>query len=242
MPELSAVIDSVAVDSLYPGGTPRTLSSHLFTSSINVKDFGAVGDGVTDDHAAIQAAINEALRLQGIATEGNFRVLIPPGVYVVSAPLRVFVHIPGDGSFRYVTVAIEGEAMGYAGGVKTELLFQNPNLPGIIIQKGRNIKLARFSIRGVANSLALPSYANLLADSVSPWWNTGGARDNFNSPHAGIVLDPFEATFPTGTDRYPGLESYYTSPSGGGTTGLIIDDEALRLHLVDDEACLSPPP
>lgn len=46
----------------------------------NVKDFGAVGDGVTDDTAAVQAAIDEICDAQGI-------LLFPPGTYALSAPL-----------------------------------------------------------------------------------------------------------------------------------------------------------
>ena len=46
----------------------------------NVKDFGAVGDGVTDDTAALQAAIDEICDAQGI-------LLFPPGTYALSASL-----------------------------------------------------------------------------------------------------------------------------------------------------------
>src|SRR5512138_2474280 len=45
---------------------------------VSVKDFGAVGDGVTDDTAAIQAA------LDAIAARGGGTVLLPAGVFIVS--------------------------------------------------------------------------------------------------------------------------------------------------------------
>ncbi|MGH2544207.1 MAG: glycosyl hydrolase family 28-related protein, partial [Ardenticatenaceae bacterium] len=44
----------------------------------NVKDFGAVGDGVTDDRVAIQAAIDDAV------TNDKGGVLFPSGTYRVS--------------------------------------------------------------------------------------------------------------------------------------------------------------
>ncbi len=53
---------------------------------INVKDFGATGDGVTDDYDSIQAAINH---VYSISVSGGV-VFFPPGIYMLSAPLNVY--------------------------------------------------------------------------------------------------------------------------------------------------------
>lgn len=58
------------------GAVERTVRDKL-RESVSVKDFGAVGDGTTDDTAAIQAAIDSLP-----ATGGS--VYVPPGVYMVS--------------------------------------------------------------------------------------------------------------------------------------------------------------
>lgn len=56
----------------------------------NVKDFGAAGDGSTDDTAAINAAITAGSRCgQGCDSSTTTPALIyfPPGTYSISAPL-----------------------------------------------------------------------------------------------------------------------------------------------------------
>lgn len=70
------------------GTTPRTIGNH-FGDALNVKDCGAVGDGVTDDTAAIQLAVNNA-----------FNVFVPAGTYKITGDgiqLRTNSRIYGTG-------------------------------------------------------------------------------------------------------------------------------------------------
>lgn len=67
---------------------------------INVIDYGAVGDGVTDDTAAIQAAFDAADA--GMETGNDVTVIAPFGEYLVSAPLTVSSGLDmGQATFRY---------------------------------------------------------------------------------------------------------------------------------------------
>ena len=73
-----------ATDTLYA----RTLEDR-FRDIINVKDFGAIGDGVTDDTAAIQAALNASNNVEP--------VLIPKGNYVLTSTLTAFCPVIFNG-------------------------------------------------------------------------------------------------------------------------------------------------
>lgn len=59
-------------------GTDYNLENYLQNRYVvSVKDFGAIGDGVTDDTAAIQSAINTAWSTQS-------KLFVPSGVYLVT--------------------------------------------------------------------------------------------------------------------------------------------------------------
>lgn len=72
----------------------------------NVKARGAVGDGVTDDTTAVQAAITAAFNVPGGI------VIVPPGTYKISSPLTT----PSDtaGAIRILGM---GRPKGFTGGV-----------------------------------------------------------------------------------------------------------------------------
>lgn len=75
------------------GGTTPTVTTPYF----NVKDYGAVGDGTTDDTSAIQSAINAA------NTAGGGTVLFPAGTYLISSALTIYSKIDFVGMGRLVS-------------------------------------------------------------------------------------------------------------------------------------------
>ena len=74
----------------------------------NVLDFGAKGDGVTDDAAAINAAFQAAL-----TTGDNGEVLFPIGTYLVKSPITI---IDRPGMSGQINIKIKG--LGPAGNAK----------------------------------------------------------------------------------------------------------------------------
>ena len=89
------------------GALTRTVDSKL-KDMVSVKDFGAKGDGVTNDTAAIQAALDSVpngassyapSKVSGGA--GRVSLFFPPGDYIVTAPLdmsqRDYVRLVADG-------------------------------------------------------------------------------------------------------------------------------------------------
>ena len=72
-------------------------------AAVNVKDFGAVGDGVTDDTAAIQAALDYAGSASSSSESLGASVYCPEGTYLTgSLTIPGRIRIYGDGP--YVTV------------------------------------------------------------------------------------------------------------------------------------------
>ena len=88
----------------------RTLKDR-FADTVNVKDFGAVGDGVTDDTAAIQAAID---------SNSGKTIYFPSGIYKFTQQLRI----------KRDNTCLIGSARN-----STQLwYFTNTNQPAILVQ------------------------------------------------------------------------------------------------------------
>ena len=75
----------------------RTLQKKL-DDFANVKDFGAVGDGQTDDTAAINRAIANLVTVETTGKQKR-RLYFPGGTYIVTGPILLypFTNLVGDG-------------------------------------------------------------------------------------------------------------------------------------------------
>ena len=69
----------------FTGGVAETVSAKL-AQTVSVKDFGAVGDGVTDDTLAIQAAVSAANQIYSKS------VFFPAGKYIVNNTINLTIN------------------------------------------------------------------------------------------------------------------------------------------------------
>jgi len=78
---------------LAAGAVGRTVHDK-FTEMVSVKDFGAVGDGVTDDTAAIQAAVTFGMLSQnngtGFGSNNGRTIFFPIGKYRISNAISIY--------------------------------------------------------------------------------------------------------------------------------------------------------
>lgn len=78
---------------IIPDSAPGTGRWERVYQSLDIKKFGAKGDGVTDDTAEIQAALDFA------NTSGGFRIGVPGGTYICTSAINIYkkTHLVGVG-------------------------------------------------------------------------------------------------------------------------------------------------
>jgi Pectate lyase superfamily protein len=134
-----------------------------------VTAFGAVGDGKTDDTAAIQKALNAAGLTGGVA-------LLPAGNFLVKGHLVVHANVALEGVFRAPTARSQGFgttilAVGGRGNANGEpLFFLKPNaaIKGLTVfypeQDAKNPTAYPWCVRGQGDNIAV-----LDVLLVNPW-------------------------------------------------------------------------
>ena len=102
--------------------------------SVSVKDFGAVGDGVTDDTAAIQAALT-----------ANTNVFIPAGTYKITAAIS----LDGLNYRELVGSSRDGVTLNYTGDNYAFVINSSDTVNGVVIC----LKFENLHIVGTSSAL-----------------------------------------------------------------------------------------
>jgi len=110
------------------GSVSRTVQAKL-RETVSVKDFGAVGDGTTNDTAAIQAAIDY------LQNGAGGKLIFPNGAYYITSSLTVGNSAAGIGHNTLAPVSLEGtgpvSGVGYASPSNCAIIKSNVAGPAI---------------------------------------------------------------------------------------------------------------
>ena len=180
---------------------------------INALDYGVVGDGIADDYAALQAALNA-----GVANKKP--VMLPSGRYKISNSL-IIGSWNGTAWSGFASTSLIGDLYAYATALSTVIEPTFNDKPALIIQNARGVTVENISFIG-QNTISAAIYANYTLMMTEANFVTGGARDSRYSPYAGICIDPFGTSVPA-DGGYPGLTAYYTT-GAQGSSKVIIDN------------------
>lgn len=167
------------------------------SGALNVKSFGAIGNGVHDDTAAIQTALNIAnLRGGGV-------VYLPAGTYKLSSALTLYSNITmyGDGVALSVLQQTSTSAHGLVGSNLELVTLQDFTVDGPATGTGVGIRLT-------GTVVIYSFYINMTRVMVK----------QFGS-HGILIDDPVTSVLTNVTSKENGGEGFYIQCSDLGTVG-----------------------
>lgn len=184
------------------GAVAKNISEWISAVFISVKDFGAIGDGVADDTASIQKALDLAAYTVGVTA----KVYFPTdggGVYKTTDTLHA-----GYGYNSFTSLVLEGESSYSGHGTTVEACIRPAfnDRPAINIQGGRRVTIRSLSVRGVNHDWVWNNWQTISDRSVAANWygpNISGANNSRYAPYAGISVDAYSGVAPS--PAYPAV-------------------------------------
>ena len=178
------------------GSTESRQLSDRFADTVNVKDFGAVGDGVTNDTAAIQSAIDYA------GTQGGSTVYVPAGDYLIFSELLLAesnVSLAGDGhDCNLFAQSTKGTRLIWGGGVNAGYMVGVRTTDLNISKKVGSIKISGMVLNGscnIARGLNLRtvdncSFTDVAFEQLTEWCVY--TDTNLNQPQGGTAVEALD--------------------------------------------------
>jgi Pectate lyase superfamily protein len=148
------------------GAVATTVQTKL-RESVSVKDFGAVGNGTTDDTAAIQAAIDYALSKYVRVFSGGgatfpavmVKVIFPAGIYKTSGTLTM-----NTGGYATCVLEGEGQACIYYSGTGNAI-YLRPIDPGLPLMTTPS-QIRNLTFRGAGTKQGIAIYLETMTNGV----------------------------------------------------------------------------
>lgn len=146
------------------GGVDRNLHDKL-SETISVKDFGAIGDGVTDDSAAILKAVTYARDAGVVLDFGRFTYLVSTST-IIDLGTSKTLYLKGSGA----TVKLSNGAIS-----NTNSSFNN-FVPILRIQGGVGIRIEGITFDHNCNNQVYPTTVNTFGRGTKPWRHNGAVE------------------------------------------------------------------
>lgn len=196
----------------------------------NVKNYGAVGDGVADDAGAIQAAINAAY------ADGGGKVVLPPGVFDCSTALEVKdnVHLVGSGDATVIhNTAVGGDDItampiitGNLGDITTssgltaeQIYLLDAVSPGdTLLTFNSAADATDFTVGEIVLITSQVTYDDALTDTIPVYTNLNVVTNKYGGQIA--VKYPLPDTLSVSGSRYPRIRRITGTIDGYGGSPL----------------------
>ncbi|RKU44074.1 hypothetical protein DL546_006880 [Coniochaeta pulveracea] len=180
-----------------------------YTVFRSVKDFGAKGDGVTDDTAAINAAISSGNRCgpadcgPGTTTTTPAIVYFPPGTYLVSSPIidYYYTNIIGNPDCLPVILASPTFQVGQATSLQN-IVFQlstdaSTQHQGLFIEEGSGGFIGDLVFYGGKQAMSIGNQQFTMRNltffnaqtAIQQLWNWGWTYKGLNINNCGVGID-----------------------------------------------------
>lgn len=185
---------------------------------VNVKWFGAVGDGVADDWFPIQKSSDWVIAHNSAYN----KVYFPSGNYAITKPIICY---KWDGTiYRFFTITLEGEGSFWGtSNTGAVILPTFKDAFAIGIERGKGCEIKKLKIQGLYSN---PATGYAFYSQTFDQAKDATCKDSLTAAYAGIMIDPFSLTtsLPV-TGAYYSVANFYRGTGGtGGSTGILIED------------------